>query len=82
MVICKRSQGALIFKGIIPIYYSPSPQAYEYGVCSCRTTAAAKAADAATTPATTAASSAQPGAPESHCRSAGPDWAGFRKGAR
>ena len=78
IVICKRRQGALIFKGIIRLCYSPSPQAYACGVCSCWTTAAG----AATTAATTAASSAQPGAPESHCISAGPGWAGFRNGAR
>ena len=49
MVICKRIQGVLIFKGIIPLYYSPSLQAYACGVCGCRTTAAAEAKAGATT---------------------------------
>ena len=52
MVICKRRQGALIFKGIIRLCYSPSPQAYACGVCSCWTTATAS--DAVTTAVTTA----------------------------
>ena len=49
MVICKRRHGALIFKGIICLCWSPSPQAYTCGVCSCRKTTAATTADAVTT---------------------------------